>query len=414
MLESFYNSIQIFIFAYPLAMSLVWCISSLIFYFRRENHKNEKNPYENLESQGVSVLIPAHNESLHIEETIKTILESNYPQFEIIIVDDASTDDTHEKILALSKKYPNVRTLHFEQNRGKPTGLNYAALAANYDLLLVIDADVLLDRDSMANMALHFQYGPRVGAVTGNPRVRNRDTLIEKIQVAEYSSIIGLIKRGQRILGKIFTVSGAIVMFRKGAVFDVGLWDIDMITDDINISWKLQKRFYDIRYESLALCWTVVPDNLKQLWRQRLRWSQGGVEVLVKHRDVWKSFKQRRFWPVYIEYFVSTLWSFLFLLFLFISIVCLIYPFFDIQFRWMSGWLGFLITVVCLVQFNLAFWYDMPYEHDMGRYSFYVIWYAIIFWLMTAATACRAVPKVLFAKRKKNYVATWTSPERSK
>lgn len=414
MLQEIYNDLQIFIFAYPLGMSLVWCLSSLFFYFRIEKDCLKANPYEELKPAGVSVLIPAHNESLHIEETVKTILESNYPLFEIIIVDDASTDNTLEILQGLAAKYDNVRVLHFEQNRGKPTGLNYAALAAKYELLLIIDADVLLDKDSMANMALHFQKWPRVGAVTGNPKVRNRDTLIEKIQVAEYSSIIGLIKRGQRILGKVFTVSGAIVMFSKSAVFEVGLWDIDMITDDINISWKLQKRFYDIRFEPLALCWTVVPDNFKQLWRQRLRWAQGGVEVLVKHRDIWTSHKQRRFWPIYIEYFLSTVWAYVFMIFLVLSLISLVYPVLGLEFKWMSGWLGFLITVVCLFQFNLAFYYDKAYEHDLGKYSFYVVWYAILYWLLTAATVCKAVPKVLFANRGKNYTAVWTSPERSK
>ena len=106
--------------------------------------------------------------------------------------------------------------------------------------------------------------------------------MLEKIQVAEYSSIIGLIKRSQRILGKVFTVSGAIVAFRKCAVFDVGLWDADMITDDINITWKLEKRFWDIRYETQALCWTMVPHSLKNLWKQRLRWHKVVVKF-IKH-----------------------------------------------------------------------------------------------------------------------------------
>ena len=87
---------------------------------------------------------------------------------------------------------------------------------------------------------------PHVGAVTGNPRIRTRSTLIGRIQVGEFSSIIGLIKRTQRIYGRVFTVSGVIAAFRRRALADVGYWSPDMITEDIDISWKLQLRHWDI------------------------------------------------------------------------------------------------------------------------------------------------------------------------
>lgn len=414
MLEKVFDYFQVYIYAYPLAMSIVWCVTSLYFYFRRERHFITQNPYDDLKPEGISVIIPAHNESLHIGETIESVLGSNYPVFEIIIVDDCSTDNTLEIIRGYAEKYDNVRTIHFEQNQGKPTGLNFAALASQYRLLMVLDADVLIDPDAMAYMARHFQYGPRVGAVTGNPRVRNRSILLEKIQVAEYSSIIGTVKRSQRILGKIFTVSGAIVCFRKEAVFDVGIWNTDMITDDINISWKLEKRFWDVRYETMAMSWTVVPDKLRMLWRQRLRWAQGGCEVLIRHYNVWKDIRQRRFWPVYVEYFFSTMWSYSFILYTTLGLISLFFPIAGIQFRWMSGWTGFLVTVICMVQFALSTFYDSAYENKMFKYMFYVIWYAIIYWLISAGTVFFGLIKAFIANRKKNYVATWTSPERTK
>ncbi|MGV2687283.1 glycosyltransferase, partial [Clostridium perfringens] len=118
-------------------------------------------------------------------------------------------------------------------------------------------------------------------------------------------SIIGSIKRTQRILGKVMTVSGVIVAFRKKALMDVGMWDRDMITEDIAISWKLQKRFWDIRYEPRALCWMLVPETLKGIWKQRVRWSQGGQEVVLRHWDIFKDWRQRRLWPIYIEQILS-------------------------------------------------------------------------------------------------------------
>jgi biofilm PGA synthesis N-glycosyltransferase PgaC len=142
-------------------------------------------------------------------------------------------------------------------------GLRMAALAANSDFLICIDGDALLDRYATRWLMWHLVTGPRVGAVTGNPRIRNRSTLLGRLQVGEFSSIIGLIKRAQRIYGRIFTVSGVIAGFpRIAALHGVGYWNTDMVTEDIDVSWRLQMDFWDIRYEPNALCWILMPETL--------------------------------------------------------------------------------------------------------------------------------------------------------
>lgn len=413
MLESIYRAVEIYIFVYPMCMSILWCIGSLYFYFRRELYAATVDPYAEPFDMGISVIIPAHNEAENISETVSSVMATRYPIYEIIIVDDASTDNTWDIICDLSRRHDKIRCIRLLHNKGKAMALNVATAASRYDILLVIDADALIEPDTMAYMARHYIHGPRVGAVTGNPRVRNRNTLLEKIQVAEYSSIIGIIKRTQRILGKIFTVSGAIVSFRKSAVLDVGLWDVDMITDDINISWKLEKRFWDLRYETQALCWTVVPNSFLGLWRQRVRWAQGGCEVLVKHMDIWKDIRHRRFWPVYIEYLASGIWANVFVVFTAVALVSIFVPINGVEFNWISGWIGFIITMMCLTQFSLAFMMDSLYEKGMLKYVFYIVWYAVVYWLLTAGAIFVAGFNVIFCKRKKNHVAVWTSPDRN-
>lgn len=413
-MEQFLYIFGIFVFIYPICMSIIWCIGSLYFYFRRELPDLKIDPYKDKIDMGVSVIVPAHNEELHIQDTILSILKSKYAKFEILIVDDASTDKTYEKSLEIAEKYDNVKIIKLNQNKGKAMALNIGALAAKYEILLVIDADAILEPDAMIYLVRHFKYGPRVGAVTGNPKVRNRTNLIEKIQTVEYSSIIGLIKRAQRILGKVFTVSGVIVAFRKSAVFDVGLWDIDMITDDINITWKLEKRFYDIRFETQAFCWTMVPHTLKNLWHQRIRWAQGGFEVLFKHKNVWTDIRNRRFWPVYIEYITSGLWAYAFVLSLTIVILSQFIPIADVEFNWMAGWLGCLLTLMCLIQFMVAFFIDSIYEKGLYKYIFYIIWYAVFYWLLSAFAVFVACPKALFSHKKTNRIAVWNSPKRKR
>ncbi len=184
------------------------------------------------------------------------------------------------------------------------------AAAARGDLLVCIDGDALLDRDTAAYLVAPLIQYPHVGAVTGNPRIRTRSTLIGRIQVGEFSSIIGLIKRTQRIYGRVFTVSGVIAAFRRQALADVGYWSPDMITEDIDISWKLQLRHWDIFFEPRALCWILMPETLKGLWKQRLRWAQGGAEVFLVNLRKMARWEHHRMWPLFLEYALSTLWAF--------------------------------------------------------------------------------------------------------
>lgn len=130
--------------------------------------------------------------------------------------------------------------------------LKAGAAAARGDLLVCIDGDALLDRDTAAYLVAPLIKYPRWGRHR-NPRIRTRSTLIGRIQVGEFSSIIGLIKRTQRIYGRVFTVSGVIAAFRRQALADVGYWSPDMITEDIDISWKLQLRHWDI-FSSRGRC----------------------------------------------------------------------------------------------------------------------------------------------------------------
>ncbi|WP_378951395.1 poly-beta-1,6-N-acetyl-D-glucosamine synthase [Pelosinus sp. sgz500959] len=408
-MSSIIQFIADFVFYYPLAMSIVWIIGALYFYFRHEAGRKRSIPILSSYPM-VSVIIPAHNEQDAIESTILGVLESDYPNFEVIVVDDGSKDRTPLILQKLAREHPKVRVLIMKQNMGKPSALRYGFLACLGEIIFAIDADAYVEPDAMRWMVGHFVTGPRVGAVTGNPRVRNRTTLLAKIQVGEYSSIIGMIKRTQRLLGKILTVSGVIAAFRKRALLDVGLWDIDMITDDINVTWKLEKGFWDIRYEPNALCWILVPETIGGLWKQRLRWSQGGGEVIRRHVDIWFSWKQRRLWPIYIEYVVSVFWSYAYVVFGLLWIIHFIIPHSLPTVELLPDWKGTILVALCLVQSMIALYIDNRYEKNIIWYHFWVIWYPLFYWLLTALATVVATPKALF--RKMGKLAVWSSPDR--
>ncbi len=410
-IEAVLQFISDFVYLYPLLMSIVWIVGGILFYWK---HERKKQTLPELKEYPMfSVLVPCHNEEAQIRQTLDQLLKLDYPNYEIIPIDDGSTDRTAEILKEYAQKHDRIRVVYLKENQGKGAALSIGAMVARGEFILTVDADALVDRNALKWLAWHFMKYPRVGAITGNPRVINRTTLLGKIQTGEFSTIIGLIKRAQRILGKILTVSGVMAAFRKRALISVGLWDTDMVTEDIDITWKLEKNFWDVRYEPRAICWVFVPETLRGLWRQRLRWAQGGVEVLKKHINIWKDWRQRRLWPIYIEYILSAFWSYSFWL-----IICLwaVQALFKLvmPIKFVPPipplWTGSILALVCLIQFVVSLSMDYIYDKKMFKYLFWVIWYPFAYWMINALTVTVAVPKVLFRKEKRR--AVWKSPDR--
>ncbi len=397
-----------FVFWYPFLMSLLWMAGALLFSVYRERRRIED--FEEVEWPEISILVPCYNEEETIEETIANLDQLHYPRYEIIAINDGSSDRTGELLVELSARYPALRVIDCQENKGKANALHIATHAARSEFLLCVDSDALLDPDAPFYLIQHFlKDGERVGAVTGNPRIRNRDTLLSRMQIVEYASIIGSIKRTQRILGKVMTVSGVIVAFRKKALVKVGLWDRDMVTEDIAVSWKLQRNFFDVRYEPRALCWMLVPETISGIWNQRVRWSQGGQEVILRHWDIFLDWRQRRLWPIYIEQVVSVLWAFAWVL-------VTAYLFATAEtFQQMLIWFTFTSFVLVLLshlQLLVSLKNDAKYDNVL-KYYLWAAWYPAIYWMLNTFVVIAAAPKAVNARMRGGY-ATWTSPDRGK
>jgi biofilm PGA synthesis N-glycosyltransferase PgaC len=394
-------------------MSFIWIFGGIYYFLRLE--RKAPRPFDPPKLDAwprVTLVVPCHNEAENIRDTIAALSNQDYPDFEIIAIDDASTDDTGRILNALLRIYPNLRVLHFPANQGKAMGLRMAALAADSDFLVCIDGDSLLDRHATRWLMWHMVTGPRVGAVTGNPRIRNRSTLLGRLQVGEFSSIVGLIKRAQRIFGRVFTVSGVIAAFRISALHQVGYWSTDVVTEDIDISWRLQMNFWDIRYEPNALCWILMPETLRGLWKQRLRWARGGAEVAWRYMRQLLDWRRRRMWSVILEYVMSAAWSYVVLFVLTLSILGL-WVRMPAAIRPPSlipGWYGVLLTSVCVVQFLISLLIDRRYEKNTGRQFFWIIWYPLAFWMIGMVTTLAAVPLTIC--KKSGVRAIWESPDR--
>jgi biofilm PGA synthesis N-glycosyltransferase PgaC len=406
------NIFVLFLFYYPLVMGILWVAGSFIYFKRKEQkHSLPEAPAQDLPF--VSILIPAYNEEETIAETVRYASNLNYPHYEIIVINDGSKDNTLNALESIRDLYPELRIVDIKQNKGKANALKQGVLVSKGEFIAAIDSDAILEPDALRYMIPHFvtpQNSERVGAVTGNPRVRNRSTLLSKIQLAEYASIIGLIKRTQRIVGKVMTVSGVFVVFRKKALLDVGLWDTDLITDDIGITWKLQRRFWDIRYEPKAFCWMLVPETFKGLWKQRARWAQGGIEVVLRHWGIFLDWRQRRLYPVYIEQVLSILWA---LVWFIISILTIWNVILHHTVSTPFLWIGYYLSIISIFQFFVALFIERHYEKNILKYLIWTIWYPLIYWHIGALLVVFSLPKALkILKKSKNEYATWDSPDR--
>lgn len=408
------SGILYFEFYYPLFMAYLWMVGALYYFVHWELDISKRidQPPKLEEYPGVSFLVPCHNEGENVEETIEYLANQQYPEFEIIAIDDGSKDNTGEILDRLAEKHHRLRVIHLASNQGKAMALRMGAMASNHEFLVCIDGDALLDHHATAWIMQHFVNGPRVGAVTGNPRVRTRSTLLGKIQVGEFSAIIGMIKRAQRIYGRVFTVSGVVSAFRKSALHNVGYWNLDMVTDDIDISWNLQLNRWDIRFEPNALCWILMPETLRGLWRQRLRWAQGGMEVFLKYLPQVTSWRKRRMWMVYLEYLTSVIWAYLMIV---VILLYLIGKFVDLPpgmhvATVLPGWSGVVLGITCMLQFAVALLIDARFERGIGRVYYWMIWYPVVYWLLNVLTAVVAAPRAIMKRRGAR--ATWVSPDR--
>lgn len=413
-LQQFWHMALDFVFFYPLFMSYLWMIGAVIFFRKEKKEPPYDQPNPLMAYPKVAVLVPCFNEGENAEETLSHALQLNYPHFEVIAINDGSSDHTAQILDALAQKYPKLRVVHLAKNQGKAMALQAGSLLTDAEYLIGIDGDALLDPHAAMWMVRHFLADPSVAAVTGNPRIRTRSTLLGRIQVGEFSSIVGLIKRAQRSFGRLFTVSGVITAFRKSAVHDVGYWSPNALTEDIDITWKLQRAGWNIHFEPNALVWILMPETLNGLWKQRLRWAMGGAQVLIKNIDVVFKPKLNYLWPLILELVLTLVWSYLMLAVAIIWVLHFIIPSIAISQNVSSPFLpygsGILLGLSCLLQFALSKWMDSRYEPNLLKNYYWMIWYPFVFWLITLTASIVAFPKVLLRGHGKR--ARWISPDR--
>ncbi|MGW6771158.1 bifunctional polysaccharide deacetylase/glycosyltransferase family 2 protein [Streptomyces sp. NPDC055037] len=247
---------------------------------RRRGARRPGGPRASGVTGPVTVLVPAHNEEAGIVATLHSLLGSTHRDLQIIVIDDGSTDGTAAAVARLTD--PRV-TLVRQPNTGKPGALNAGLVAARHALVVMVDADTVLEPDAIHHL-VQPMADPSVGAVSGNTKVGNRRHLLGKWQHVEYVLGFNLDRRMFEVLECMPTVPGAIGAFRREALLGVGGVSDDTLAEDTDLTMALWRAGWRVVYEESAVAWTEVPDTLGQLWRQRYRWCYGTLQSMWKHR----------------------------------------------------------------------------------------------------------------------------------
>ncbi len=241
--------------------------------------------FEKTYRPGVSVIVPAFNEERVIVRTVNAILNSTYPNLDIIVVDDGSKDDTYQVALDNFKNNSRVK-IFTKRNGGKSSALNLGILKTQAEIIVTLDADTIFLPSTIGKLIRRF-VDRRVWAVAGNAKVGNRINLLTRWQALEYITSQNLDRRAFEILNCITVVPGAVGAWRRVAIIEAGGFSSDTLAEDTDLTFSIIRRGHLVASEDEALAYTEAPDNTSDFVKQRFRWMYGTLQTVWKHRDVW-------------------------------------------------------------------------------------------------------------------------------
>ncbi|PAX53290.1 glycosyltransferase [Brunnivagina elsteri] len=270
----------LFVVGIGLSMMRLLFVAALALYEwkSRKSFKNQLNY-----SPSVSVIVPAFNEEKVICRTIDSLLRSHYGNFDIIVVDDGSSDNTYKDV---AQKYGNESRVRVftKANGGKAHTTKYGILQTQAEIIVSLDADTILRPNAIKNLVRHFA-DPKIGTIAGNAKVGNRINILTYWQALEYITSQNLERRAFGLLNCISVVPGAIGAWRRELILKAGGYATDTLAEDADLTLSILRMGYKIDYEENAIALTEAPDTIQGFLKQRFRWMFGTLQATWKHRD---------------------------------------------------------------------------------------------------------------------------------
>ena len=285
---------------FPIAVLALLRMAVLVALARRHVRTVRGRPEGEAVTPPVTIVVPAFNEAVGIERAVCSLAASDYPDFEIVVVDDGSTDGTGDLVEALEIEC--VRLVR-QSNGGKPAALNTGVTTARHDVIVTVDGDTVFEKGTLRELVQPFR-DPEVGAVAGNTKVGNRSGLLGRWQHIEYVMGFNLDRRLYDVLRCMPTVPGAIGAFRRAALVDIGGVSGATLAEDTDLTIAIGRAGWHVSYAEKARAWTEAPSSLSALWRQRYRWSYGTMQAVWKHKGAVLHRDQRRIGWIGLPYLV--------------------------------------------------------------------------------------------------------------
>lgn len=354
----------------------------------------------------VSIIVPVYNEGKVLLSSIESLLEIDYSNYEIIIVNDGSTDDTAEVAESMVGYQKGIAglvkvSLINKPNGGKAKALNAGIQYSEAQFVLCMDGDSQLMPNTLRMAVRHFT-DPYIGAVAGNVKVQNRKKMLTDLQALEYLEGLNMARSAQGFLQLVNIIPGPIGLFRKNALRDAGFYSSDTFAEDADVTLKILAKGWRIVYEPNAVAYTEAPITVYQLLKQRYRWTRGILQAIRKHKRylynptinfnnsfvLWSMFYEALVWPA-MNIFVNV----------YFIIVALIYGMSSFIFLW---WIGIAILDL------MAAVYCVAAEREEFRLVPYAIIYRLVFILLIDVTKAMATIEEFLGIR-----MTWGKLERT-
>lgn len=398
----------IYIFMAPIFVKyLIQLLSAPLYHFQ-EKRRLAKSSLSR--TPRVSVLVPAWNEEVGILKTMQSVLDTDYTNLELIVINDGSTDQTHDLITQFIQQHPelnasqnsvDIRYLNLS-NGGKANALNRGLKEVTGEFVVTVDADSVMDTKAIINLLQHFEEDAKVGAVAGNVIVGNRKKTIALLQQLEY--LYGFFfKRADSIFNAVYIIGGAAAAYRKSALDAVGGFDEHIITEDIEMSTRILSKGYKTRYAANAVIYTEGPSEWKGLCQQRLRWKYGRILTFIKHRKLFFNLKLGKPYLSFLILPIAVYAELSLLLEIFILAIFYGYTFYTNDYFPLACIIVFMTTLVC---FQIAF-------DSKARFHKNILFLAPVAWLafyIIDAVEFQALYRSLkrLTKRQKLEWQSWT------
>lgn len=405
---------------YPILGAMLWFFGALSYMFFR--HTEELTPNTKLQEEPfITIMIPAHNEEVVIEDTLEYLLnELHYHNYEILVMDDGSSDHTPDILKNMQQKYSRLRVIRIEENQGKAHAFNIGMFFAKGEYILSNDADTIPERDALTKYMQYFTSprGINYAAITANMDVYNRSSLWGKSQTVEFSSIVGIIKRSQTAINNtMYAYSGANTMYRRDFLIHVGGFRQDRATEDISIAWDHTFMNATPKFAPDIVFHMNVPESFHDLYKQRKRWAQGGTEVWLTNftRVIRHPWRNRFIMPMLADTTLSIIWSFFFWITSILFILLMTY--FAVTGNYERVWHGIAMSMIFITfqlvagLFQVLAALILDFNGSKLRYLMFSPLYLLFTWIVNPLTIVTTFVKAV--KAVMGYGSgKWVSPER--